>query len=250
MKSPLALIGLLISAGFIALLVVGVAYFLHFGEVTSDHVRWSEFGSYFGGLGGTIIAALALAALAVTAKIQTQQLELERIRHHSELALREIDEDFERAYESLFDSEDTPPRNTRLAWLSAARLILAAQKLSEEVSVEYDAIVRSKDDYWRYMFFNLLEPLDEADKDYWAERVEHLTAWRPGEERAPISEQSAKVIHDWIFREEWVDPMRDVTRFSDAEIERLTMFRWRGLGELLAEHRARLRRARGERIDQ
>ena len=61
----------LIATGAISLLVVAGVCVRHFSEISDNHTAWADFGSYFGGLGGTIIAALA-----VNAKLQLQQLSL------------------------------------------------------------------------------------------------------------------------------------------------------------------------------
>ena len=228
----------LIAIGALALVATAAVYYIHFTDISGEHHHWAEFGSYFGGLGGTIIAALALAALAVSVKLQLQQLALDRQRHESELLLAEIDENYRRSFESLVgDSSDGLPNNSRLAWLSAARLILLAESLSTKLPTSYQSILVSKQLYWRFKFFDLLEPLDKAGEEFWAESPERFFGWTPGE-RAPISERSAKVIHDWVYAE-WPDPMEDQPRFSKDDIERLYKFRWRGLGSLLKTIRER-----------
>jgi hypothetical protein len=233
---PYFYIVILIATGALALVATAAAYYSHFTEISTEHSHWAEFGSYFGGLGGTIIAALALAALAVSVRLQLQQLALDRERHEAELLLAEIDENYRRSFESLAaNASDGLPNNSRLAWLSAARLILVADGLSRKLPAAYQPILISKQLYWRFKFFDLLEPLDKAGEDFWAESLERFLGWRPGE-RAPISEQSAKVIHDWIFAD-WPDPMEDQPRFTSDEIDRLYKFRWRGLGSLLKKIR-------------
>jgi len=248
-RGPFFYIVALISAGAGALFAVAGFYYSYFSKISTNHTDWAEFGSYFGGLGGTIIAALALAALAISAKLQMQHLALDRKRHEAEILLTEIDENFRRSFESLRSDEgEDLPNNSRLAWLSAARLILVANDLSKKVPHDYDSILTSKQLYWRYKFFDLLEPLDRVGEDFWAESLEKFIGWSPGD-RAPISDRSAKVVHDWIYGE-WPDPMVDQPRFSDDEIERLYKFRWRGLGALLTKYREKIQQAENLQNDE
>lgn len=230
---------LLIFLGGLALVSVALVYAAYFGEISRDHTAWGEFGSFYGGIAGTIIAALALAALAVTAKLQMQQIALDRQRHDAEMRVNELDENYRRAYEALFDpTGDGLPRNSRLAWLSAARLILIAERVSESVPDDYLWLSESKELFWRFMFFDLLDPLETVGEGYWAESVERLRGWTPGE-RAPISERSAKVIHDWVYSG-FADPMEGQPRFSEEEIDTLRTFRWRSLGNLLKKYQERI----------
>jgi hypothetical protein len=157
-----------------------------------------------------------------------------------------MQQNYKRAFEALSTGgEDGLPNNSRLSWLTAARLILVANELSEKTPLDYEAIRDSTELYWRYRFFHLLEPLDRVGQNFWADGVENLVGWKPGE-REPISEKSAKVIHDWIYGQ-WRDPMEGQERFSDEQIEKLVSFRWRSLGRLLQKYKGWIKERQTDR---
>lgn len=92
---------LILSVGFflgiLVVLILILIYKFHFpGPISSDHSRWAEFGTLFGGVIGPISTLLTLLALVLTLSIQNKQLGVSsKVLVHQIQALKKQTFDFE-----------------------------------------------------------------------------------------------------------------------------------------------------------
>ena len=103
------------------------------------------------------IGPLLVAAGVLTALIAFL-LNLRRAR--SEDFLKASTEMLEKAFEMLAPEENAlEPTNNRLSWLSAARLVATAEKLSADITENsHELIYKEKKEYWRTRFYELIFP--------------------------------------------------------------------------------------------
>lgn len=189
-------------------------------------------------LGPLLVAAGVLTALVAFL------VNLRRAR--SEDVLEAATDLLEKAYEKLAPNDDsTQPSNSRLAWLSAARLIVTAERLGKDVTEpSHQLIYREKKEYWRTRLHVLIFPsIEGLPSSFYAESPEHMIAYS-GCVRDPLSERSLAFLYRFIrWPEGLPDPLEDEPSFTDEEIDRMQSFGPRGLGSLLAEVR-RLRQSK------
>jgi len=110
------------------------------------------------------IGSLAVAASALVAFFLYRQ-NLKRHEHDdkykaSETILIETIKILERSYEIFTDSgvNLSPPRNDRLLWLTAARMVTRFNKLRSKLTEdEHFEIIDEHEEYWRFQFYKLLD---------------------------------------------------------------------------------------------
>ncbi len=183
-------------------------------------------------LGPLLVAASVLTALVAFL------VNLRRAR--SEDVLEAATDLLEKAYEKLAPKEDSnQPSNRRLSWLSAARLIVTAERLGNDITEpSHQSIYREKKEYWRTRLYELIWPsIEGLPSSFYAEKPEHMIG-HSGDVREPLSEKSLAFLYRFIrWPEGTPDPLGSVPHFTDEEIERMVTFGPRGLGNLLAEAR-------------
>jgi hypothetical protein len=183
-------------------------------------------------IGPLLIAAGVLTALA------TFLFNIRRAR--SDDLLKAATELLEKAYEELAPNEGSDdPSNDRLSWLSAARLISTAERLSERITEgSHQLIYREKREYWRTRLHVLIFPTIEGlPASFYAESPEHMIGYTE-RARSPLSEKSLAFLYRFVrWPENVSDPIGQELNFTDEEIERMCTFGPRGLGNFLAEVR-------------
>jgi hypothetical protein len=139
------------------------------------------------------LAALAGAASAIAAfwtiKATADTKENERLLKHATQTL-------ERAYEAIADGNDrVPPDADRIAWLTAARLIIEYRETKKRISDK--SIFReceSHEEYWRHKFYIWLSPLETVAVGFY--------------HAGPIDKRSAVVVHSFAdWPNDRVDPL-------------------------------------------
>jgi len=155
-------------------------------------------------------------------------------RHLSEDYYKEAKDQLSKAYENLSHYKDGMLDNDRLRWLTTARMISVSNMLSKKIMMSSHKIINREDrQFWRIKFSNIVE---DFPAKFYAEKPEHLMM-HAGHERSPIAEASLVEIYDFMkWPDDYVDPLYD-KRFSNEEIERMTIRGPRGLGYLLKAHR-------------
>lgn len=183
-------------------------------------------------LGPLIIAAGVLVALLTLA------FNLRRGR--SEELLKAATDLLEKAYDALSPPQGSvlPPLERR-AWLSAARLIRAAERIGSRITEESHSLIYcERREYWRAKVYDLIFPsIDGLPSSFYAEDPAHMIGYS-GNVRPPLSEKSLAVLYRFVrWPEDLPDPIGLESNFTDEEIHRMQTFGPRGLGNLLAQVR-------------
>jgi hypothetical protein len=109
------------------------------------------------------ILASATVALSLYRATTTRHLKEDEFKA-SEAFLSEAKALLEKTYE-LFSGEDddAPPKNSRVLWLTVARMIVRYQKLKELITERpHIDIIDENEEFWRYKFYSLLDRNSEA----------------------------------------------------------------------------------------
>ena len=161
-------------------------------------------------------------------------------RGRSEDLLKAATDLLEKAYQTISPAgEAGQPKNDRRAWLSAARLICAAEKIGTRITEESHLLIYQESrEYWRARLYDLIFPSAEGlPSTFYAEQPEHMIS-HPDDVRKPLSENSIAFLYRFV---QWpkglADPIKDEPYFSDIEIEKMCTFGPRGLGNLLTQVR-------------
>ena len=162
-------------------------------------------------------------------------------RQESQDYLESASDLLEKAYRALADEKDDlgRPLNSRLNWLTAARLITTAQQTSQDISMtSHQLIWVARREYWRGQLYDLIRPADDFPSEYFAEKPEHMRGY-VGKVRAPLSESSLAVLYRFIkWPEGLEDPLRNQDKFTEQEIQHMIHFGPKGLGLVLEKVRA------------
>lgn len=161
-------------------------------------------------------------------------------RDRSEDVMEAATDLLEKAYEKLAPTDgSTQPTNRRLSWLSAARLIVTAEKLANAITEpSHQLIYRETREYWRARLYELIWPsIEGLPSSFYAESPAHMLAYS-GRVREPLSEKSLAFLYRFVrWPDNTHDPLGDELIFTEEEIERMLTFGPRGLGSLFAEVR-------------
>lgn len=224
-----ALAALIVDAGLLA------AAFIKRWYLAPDLVVFADVGPLL------ITAGVLIALITLLFNV---------LRSRSEEFLKVATELLEKAYAELAPAKDSAiPSNERLSWLSAARLIATAEKLSKEIKEEtHRLIYQEKREYWRTRLYLLIFPsTDGLPAAFYAEEAAHMIGYT-GRVRPPLEEKSLAFLYRFVrWPEGLSDPVANVPRFSEEEIEKMRSFGPRGLGNLMAEVRRAQPGSRGDR---
>jgi hypothetical protein len=144
-----------------------------------------------------------------------------------------------KSYEILDTTKDERgvPKNNRINWLTAARLIRTSESIAELLTEEsHKRIWQEKKEYWRGRLRDLIYPnRDGFPQTYFAEKPELMIGWS-NDDQEPLSEKSLVVLYRFI---QWQikDPLSNEDKFSDKEIEEMATFGPKQLGQLLKKVR-------------
>ena len=162
-------------------------------------------------------------------------------RSESEDYLESAKDLIEKAYATLANSKDEEgrPANNRLTWLTSARLLLTSQTVAKQITVSSQKLIwKETQEYWRGQFRDLISPNGEGFAcEYYATSPKDYL-YCTSEKRQPLAESSLAVLYRFInWPEDKTDPLKGTPKFSKEEIEKMTNFGPRGLGELLQKAR-------------
>lgn len=182
------------------------------------------------------VAPFFVAAGVLTALVS---LLLNRQRDASNDYLESASDLIEKAHEVLSERDEAGlPKNSRLNWLTAARLLRKSEDLAKRISdPSHVQIWNEKIEYWRGRFHDLIRPDgDGFPSDYYAEKPEHLLVYSD-DVREPLALSSLAVLYRFVrWPQGRDDPLTDEDSFSDEEIRKMAAFGPRGLGELLEKY--------------
>jgi hypothetical protein len=116
------------------------------------------------------LAILASASVAVSLYRATTQRHIkEDAFKASEAFLSEAKTQLEKTYQ-LFSggNDDNLPENSRVMWLTVARMIVRYRKLNELIKEKpHREIIEENEEFWRYKFYSLLDRNSDAlSRDY------------------------------------------------------------------------------------
>lgn len=231
--ASVALVGLAIAVG---------AWLLNFWTepVATDSENWAEFGSYLGGTLAPILAFASFIGLLVSVNDQAQARIDEERRADSMAHYTNATRSLERAFNTFVGSEGVPISD-RLVWLTVARLILSAKSVSQKITVpSIREMFAAEEEFARRRFYDVIQPVSTDSP------MANPYYFTSGEARLLgniIDERSIRVIYaftDWP--EDQPDPINDVARFSDEELESMVAGR-RGIAEFIRSRRGGARNA-------
>jgi hypothetical protein len=191
-------------------------------ELSVDPDDWASFGSYIGGAITPILAFASFIGLLVTLGLQrsaqTDLATTENDKRYFEHATK----DLERAYETLTDQADIPsPRRERLAWLTAARLLLAFRSAKDSISVKSPGLrelLAAEEEHWRRQFYLLFRPHESTSACIYASYFHCLDI----SDAAQIEERSIRVIYEFF---QWPDgrpdPIDSVPKYTLEELQQM-----------------------------
>ena len=116
------------------------------------------------------LAILASASVAVSLYRATTQRHInEDVFKASEAFLSEAKTQLEKTYQ-LFSrgNDEALPENSRMMWLTVARMIVRYHKLKELIKEKpHWEIIEENEEFWRYKFYSLLDRnADTLSRDY------------------------------------------------------------------------------------
>jgi hypothetical protein len=172
----------------------------------------------------------------MTIKQQGNAAKREREVTDNESYFRHAVSSLERAYATLSPTEAAQPAHDRWAWLSCARLLLAASHASQKItpaSSGLKQLYEGEVEHWRHQFYLLLKPSTlngvGGDSAYFADN---------SGSQMPIDERSIRVIYNFAqWPECYKDPIDDVPPYTDEELDRMR-FGMRGIREHVRSIRA------------
>jgi hypothetical protein len=151
-------------------------------------------------------------------------------RQYSEDMFRQCQIFFEKSFETLNVLDDAGlPENSRMQWLTSARLLKQAQKIGAQIELKSHRILYKEiEEYWRSKYYDLVEPHGEGfPEDYFRRQSNRSSDPRI----LPLDISSLAVI--FRFTQLHDEPLENEPRFSDDEIRRMRKVGPRGLGRFL-----------------
>lgn len=186
----------------------------------TNQAKWSEFGSFIGGVLSPLLAFVSFLGLlltireqrAVAARQKTQSDDLNYFNHASA--------SLERAYATLAEGTDTErPAGDRLAWLSCARLLLSASDVSKRISSASSgllALYEGEEEHWRRRFYELFLPAGAPRIGTQATYFSHPNS----ADGAQIEERSIRVIYEFFtWPEGKADPIDLVPKYTLKDLD-------------------------------
>ena len=163
-----------------------------------------------------------------------------QFRQNSEDLLNESKLYYEKAFEVLnVVNEDGFPKNERMRWLTAARLLKVAEKLGCQIPLKTHKLLHIEDrEFWRQKFHDLVLPNKQGPaKSYFAEEVKLLFSYR-ARDPEPLDLKSVLIIFKFVeWDENRVDPIDGTELPSDEKINKMKKFGPVGLGQLLEAYK-------------
>ncbi|HGS4473819.1 TPA: hypothetical protein ACMDNI_003551, partial [Vibrio cholerae] len=209
----------LLTLAVVALPLIGWTFNFYQADISNDSSKWSDFGSFIGGTISPILAFVSFVGILATIKLQKDKNDYEKELIESQTYCENAISCLERAF--AFISKDGTldvPIRDRLAWLTSARLILQAEKLSQLISpkaTSSKAMFESEKDYWRHRFYELLDYTGMQSFSM-SEEFFSKASNIPGDE---IEERSIKVIYKFALEfDSDNDPIDNVAKFTREEL--------------------------------
>lgn len=185
------------------------ADFLCRSEATCEQIpTLGAIGDIFGGV-NALFAAIALTGVVVSTDMTRRAFKEERQWSRDEKFVDQVKMSYEWAFNVLTDNgQRIPPKADRINWLTCARHLERAKRISALISTPaLAAVLAEHEEFWRHRFYTSLDSLVLRSWKYYASR----DASAPFIENIEIT--SAMIIIDFSnWRKGSTDPTDDVDR--------------------------------------
>lgn len=178
------------------LLVLGICWFVK--DTVSEGVEHSS----------KVLIFVALCAALITLIYNIR-------RHLSEDYYKEAKSQLEKAFYILQENPDKPITRDRLKWLTCARLLLSADRISKKIIMSsHKHIYKEDKQYWKARFYEIIEDFSEDfyagyTGDFFADFVNG---------RNKISLASVYAVHKFMqWDDDYIDPL-EIKEWSDEQL--------------------------------
>ncbi|MDP3653279.1 MAG: hypothetical protein Q8R67_16515 [Rhodoferax sp.] len=147
----------------ISILAATVPWVVTFGgqALSLDPSDWGVFGDYFGGILSGPLALAGFVALLITIQQQRAFAQAEQDKANDLKYFESAQCCLQRAYAAIRPVEADKPPKERLAWLTTARWLLAADALANKISAVSPALRDAYEleaEHYRMLFSDFLRP--------------------------------------------------------------------------------------------
>ena len=209
------------------LLPIGLWAFQFAAPKFSDkYEEWAHFGSYVGGVISPVLAFAGFIGLLFTIRQQRSSLQRQQQDRDDAHFFEHAVKCLERAYDTISDQgASATPLHDRLAWLTCARLLLAARQSAEQISLESNGLrimYAGETEHARHRFYELFQPFSGSS----FANSEGYFLRDATDSGAPIEERSIRVIYDFMkWPDDLADPIGEVPLFTLEEAEKMGLGR-------------------------
>ena len=190
---------------------------------SESQTRWSEFGSFWGGVLSPVLAFASFTGLLATLREQKKVAETRKRQADDLNYFNHATASIQRAYETLTQNKTkAAPVADRLAWLSCARLLLSAQEVAKRISGESEGLIALYDgecEHWRWKFYEALHPEGQLPIGRQASYFAHPNS-RIG---VNIEKRSIRVVFEFSnWPEGKMDSVDTVPKYSAVELDAMS----------------------------
>lgn len=216
----------LIFATAAACVLAIAPWVINFGgqSLSPTPADWGVFGDYIGGVLSGPLAIAGFIALLITIQQQRAFAQAEQNKANDIKYFESAQQCLKRAYETIKPQESENPPKSRMAWLTTARWLLAAESLANKISQTSPSLKEAfeiESEHYRMLFVDVLKPrqMDSVFVDASFFSGDHT---RSGSE---IEERSVRVILNFM---EWPDEKSDaidkVPLYTRQEVDKMLVW--------------------------
>jgi hypothetical protein len=209
---------LLIIGTILLFIAATVPWLFTFGgrALSVDPSDWGVFGDYFGGILSGPMALAGFIALLITIQQQRNFAQSEQKKANDLKYFESAQRCLQRAYETIKPTGEEAPPKSRLAWLSTARWLLAANALAQRISSVSPALQDAYEleaEHYRTVFSSFLRSR-QIDSVF---SQPSFFAGKTGVSGSELEERSVRVVLEFM---EWPEEKQDLigaVRLYDRE---------------------------------
>lgn len=118
---------------------------------TPQGMNWIEYAK----LAISLITLASIVLAFLSYRTNTKKINEDRVRDRDKELISQTQKSLQWAYDVLTENgKNFPPKADRLNWLTSARHILRAEKLSSQITSEtYTIIFKEIEEFWRHQFY-------------------------------------------------------------------------------------------------
>lgn len=155
-----------------------------------------------------IVSIVSLIVAGISLWISWRKNVKDREYANDKELVEQLKQSIELAYHSLTTSDDGPPINNRLRWLTAARHMVRYRQIHSSLRTPlYKTICEEQEEYWRDRLYNLLGKIDDSSFYESINPEEMVSEY--------IDPRSAAIVHSFsVWKQGKLDPIDDMS-FED-----------------------------------